>query len=365
MTDTLNIEAFGESTFNGHMGGDWPNDPDRCIPLMVKNYCVNNRQVPTDLVNRAVSGQKCQRHLDNSAPEGGRAQLGHLLATDSDVVLVSFGLNDANNDPLKDYYTSGDTVDYFGTSFGTLLSNCRLAGKHVFVNMPNAVTTQVPYSVRQDLNSIAGDIPGICSTQKATLVNSGLQSVSMYDLWHPNESGYQDLGADLEYAVGLKARHLANVHRVTGMYIACFNRTPEKGGLEYWTNRIYSEDKDYIGELIVDVGLGLPMQDDVFVTLVYNHLFGRNPDSAGLQYWIGVMNQVSVNKHGRLINLLIDYLRSQDYSTGNDDICVYNHRINCGIAYGSIYGKTAVAPNGNLDNVDEVLNSAVTFINNL
>ncbi len=78
---------------------------------------------------------------------------------------------------------------------------------------------------------------------------------------------------------------------ITRLYLAVFDRNPDPAGRQYWVDQY------------VD-GIGLPriaeafmaskewqrrtgnVDDDVFVTLLYNNVLERDPDPAGRRYWV-------------------------------------------------------------------------------
>lgn len=103
---------------------------------------------------------------------------------------------------------------------------------------------------------------------------------------------------------------------VIRLYWSFFHRIPDKGGLDYWITKKTtgtslnaiatsfaksSEFKNTYGAL----------GDSAFVTLVYQNVLGRNPDAAGLDYWVGrlgagvsrgeVMTAFSESSEGRRI----------------------------------------------------------------
>ncbi|MBX9698582.1 MAG: DUF4214 domain-containing protein, partial [Acetobacteraceae bacterium] len=75
------------------------------------------------------------------------------------------------------------------------------------------------------------------------------------------------------------------------MYLAAFNRAPEKTGLEYWQNQLESGKSfdsmlDTVFSLdVVTVIYPLDLTNQSFVTLIYNNVFGKAPDREGLAYW--------------------------------------------------------------------------------
>jgi Ca2+-binding RTX toxin-like protein len=88
---------------------------------------------------------------------------------------------------------------------------------------------------------------------------------------------------------------------LTEMYIAYFNRAPDAVGLDYWASRL-SEGMTLPQiaasffvqpETIAQYAAGLPTQ--TFVTDVYQNVLGRAPDTAGLNYWVGQLQNGAVS----------------------------------------------------------------------
>ena len=86
------------------------------------------------------------------------------------------------------------------------------------------------------------------------------------------------------------------VSPVTRLYFAYFNRIPDYSGLMYWIGR-YSDGTPlatisdaFAGsdEFIATYG---SLDNSAFVTLVYQNVLGRDPDTSGLEYWTGVLDR--------------------------------------------------------------------------
>ncbi len=88
----------------------------------------------------------------------------------------------------------------------------------------------------------------------------------------------------------------ANQVAVEKFYIAAFERAPEKGGLDYWTNLLDSgETTSRMGDIIFNLPIvkeiyADSMTNDQFVTAVYNNVFGKTPDAEGKSFWLNAMN---------------------------------------------------------------------------
>lgn len=80
---------------------------------------------------------------------------------------------------------------------------------------------------------------------------------------------------------------------LTKLYLAAFNRAPEKSGIDYWAAQLAAGNSF---ENIVSTVFGLDivkaiypdsLTTDQFITAIYANIFGRSPDSDGLAYWTG------------------------------------------------------------------------------
>lgn len=82
---------------------------------------------------------------------------------------------------------------------------------------------------------------------------------------------------------------------LTELYIACFNRAPDAMGLFYWgTHLAEGLSLDSIADAFFDQTETRALYgafDDLpgFVTTVYRNVLGRDPDAAGLGYWLEVL----------------------------------------------------------------------------
>jgi hypothetical protein len=82
------------------------------------------------------------------------------------------------------------------------------------------------------------------------------------------------------------------------MYKAALNRAPDLGGLGDWIGVL-----DNGGNIFTDLARGFTestefktrygpnLSNEVFVTLLYNNVLGRAPDQAGLNAWVGAIEQ--------------------------------------------------------------------------
>jgi len=182
----------------------------------------------------------------------------------------------------------------------------------------------------------------------------------MNDVYHPNagSAGYVALGAAMCSAVASKAREIRDATRIAGMYIGCFNRTAENGGLMYWVNALLSNSRDVVGEGFFNAACPTLSPTDFIIRLYLNLLnVVVTASDPGVQYWLGIYNSQSTDKHGYVMNQLIDAVVN-----GTDtNSLTYQNCLSCGMAYGYVYKKTPVASVGNLAGVTSDFNTVATF----
>jgi len=360
------IAAYGESTFKG-FGNN------------VENIANATPNILQSVLGTSVVG------LDNMACSGVQARLqlglaGNTTVTDAlgvtrpapliaanvasdrgTIAIVNVGINDAY------YGYSNNTVVDFKANLTTVVERLKRAGKLVFLQSPNkivaptyvngAVTNSLTgLTVIQALDNMAAQVSVVAAAKGVTYQGTSSQSVPLLDYTHPTSAGYAMMANGLvgmvtSVVVGqMKARVATAL-----LYNALFNRAPEKGGLDYWTGQIYSGALGFEDGSCANTMLSLPavqaiypvsMSNTNFVTSIYNNVFGRSPDADGLAYWVGQLN--SGVSRGAVISTMIDigynYVGSNSVSVNSQKFI--QNRLSVGLAYGFIYGRTAVDGSG-------------------
>lgn len=106
--------------------------------------------------------------------------------------------------------------------------------------------------------------------------------------------------------MSLSAQGLA----LTKLYLAGFNRAPEKGGFAYWSSLLKG---GQTMDAIVKTVFSLPivkaiypdsMSDGDFLSVIYQNIFGKHPDAAGLAYWLTLL--ADGRERGTLVMTMID-----------------------------------------------------------
>jgi len=133
---------------------------------------------------------------------------------------------------------------------------------------------------------------------------------------------------------------------ITKVYVATFGRSPDSAGLNYWFNNS-GLDLEGISESFFDQSETQTLypsssSTSQFISSVYNNLFNRNPDTAGLDYWIEELDSGRIKKS---LFLLAVINGAQNSSEGND-ATLLTHKTEIGLYFA----------NAGKDDVDEARN---------
>ncbi len=96
---------------------------------------------------------------------------------------------------------------------------------------------------------------------------------------------------------------------VSKLYVATFNRAPDNGGLNYWTNssglKLSQIAQSFFDQIETQTLYPPETSNRDFVKAVYNNLFNRDPDTAGWDYWEMQLNANKFSKN-RFIEAVIN-----------------------------------------------------------
>ena len=113
---------------------------------------------------------------------------------------------------------------------------------------------------------------------------------------------------------------LDQTQTVAGMYDVMFNRGPDAGGLKFWTNTILNGVNT---ELSVAQAFTQANEDQVakltnpeFVTRMYNDALGRNPDDAGLAFWVAALDAKLIDRG----QVLLSFVDSPEFTQNEVDL---------------------------------------------
>ena len=96
---------------------------------------------------------------------------------------------------------------------------------------------------------------------------------------------------------------------VAKLYVATFDRAPDAAGLSYWVEKsgltLSQIARSFFDQPETKERYPKKTAPAVFVKSVYENLFGREPDTAGLEYWVGELKNGHIDK-SRFIEAVIN-----------------------------------------------------------
>lgn len=201
-------------------------------------------------------------------------------------------------------------------------------------------TSNVTYISWNDINTTPGGLPYGIAYSAAT-ANGG-------DGVHPAAAVYENMAAALAPRVAVALVDTQDERKIAQQYILFFNRAVESGGADYWLGVLKAQGEAQVAGTMFSVApqfQGLtPAQT---VTRWYNNLFSANPDTEGLNYWVGRINTVGV---GSTAVELLNVVRAYDYNAASPAQATHKrmlvHRTNVGVAYGFRLKRSAVDTSG-------------------
>lgn len=122
---------------------------------------------------------------------------------------------------------------------------------------------------------------------------------------------------------------------VAELYIATFNRAPDAAGLYYWVNQSNLPSIENIAQSFFDQSetqtiYTSSMTYEQKVSLAYLNLFNREPDAAGLSYWVTQLNTQSISQS----NMIIALINGAHAPTGNpSDATILDNKTEVGLHY--------------------------------
>jgi hypothetical protein len=112
-------------------------------------------------------------------------------------------------------------------------------------------------------------------------------------------------------------RNIVSDDEVVKLYIATFDRIPDIDGLDYWVNdsglTIESIAQSFFDQPETQSKYPDTLSTDEFVKAVYNNLFGRDPDSNGLNYWVQELDSGSISKDDFILAVTNGALDNDEY----------------------------------------------------
>lgn len=114
---------------------------------------------------------------------------------------------------------------------------------------------------------------------------------------------------------------------IQGIYVALFGRPADPAGLQYFNTATNNgANLNAIGDLAATAEYQdrfKGMDNASIVTAIYQSLFGRNPELAGLTFFVDALNKGTININNVAINIL-DGAKGDDLATVNNKITAAN-----------------------------------------
>ena len=118
--------------------------------------------------------------------------------------------------------------------------------------------------------------------------------------------------------------------RIIELYIATFNRAPDRAGLDYWLNEMVNN--NWSDEMVAQsmfmqpetLNLYKDKKLEDFITAVYKNVLNREPDKDGLAYWFNELISKRIPRERFIIAILNG---AKDNKNAIDDVKVLNNKV--------------------------------------
>lgn len=122
--------------------------------------------------------------------------------------------------------------------------------------------------------------------------------------------GFSERDFDLLKQTGIATLSQADIDTFIELYIAYFNRAPDAEGLNFWGS-VFAEgfSLEQIATFFLDQPETRATYPDTattleFATQVYGNVLGRTPDQAGLDFWVGLLDDGAVTRDQFILQVL-------------------------------------------------------------
>lgn len=154
---------------------------------------------------------------------------------------------------------------------------------------------------------------------------------------------------------------MASLNDVTKLYVATFNRAPDAAGLDYW---VYSSGltleqiaQSFFDQSETQSAYPGGTSNSTFVNTIYNNLFNRDAEPAGLQYWVGELDAGRVSRDTAILAFIGGAL--------GDDATILTNKQTVGLSfYNNNLNDTTLARSvmSGIDASDASVTSALSVI---
>ncbi|MDQ1244297.1 MAG: hypothetical protein QG565_637, partial [Campylobacterota bacterium] len=119
---------------------------------------------------------------------------------------------------------------------------------------------------------------------------------------------------------------------VAKLYVATFERAPDSAGLDYWVNtdlELEEIAQSFFDQPETQTKYPTGTSNAAFITSVYENLFNRAPDAAGLAYWDGELQRGVFTKSEFILAAING---AQNTAEGND-LAMVENKTEVGLAF--------------------------------
>jgi hypothetical protein len=118
----------------------------------------------------------------------------------------------------------------------------------------------------------------------------------IYEAWVVK--GFEEIGSDFT----------EQRTRINQLYVALFGRAAERGGMDYWASQLTSKSDAQVAQEMYDcepsrVYYPSHLTNEEIITRFYTNVLGRSPDAGGLSYWTAQLDS-GLTKGQVIINML-------------------------------------------------------------
>jgi uncharacterized protein DUF4214 len=167
------------------------------------------------------------------------------------------------------------------------------------------------------------------------------------------------------------------INDLVALYAGYFNRAPDPAGLQFWIDQIdggrefntiaadfaSSSEATALYPYLTAPDVASP---STFITSIYQNLFNRAPDQAGLDFWSGVLAAESVSVADMIEAIINGAVDAPDATPPTFDKTTLDNKVEVGLDFAVDAGNTpgfefdAAAKSAAVDAIDDVTNDPAT-----
>jgi Domain of unknown function (DUF4214) len=154
------------------------------------------------------------------------------------------------------------------------------------------------------------DVQSKASNLSGFVISDNTKALNTLQISQVEKIQFSDFTLDTTSLTKTAALPHAQIVNLVELYVASFNRAPDSVGLDYWGGRLSDgmslQDiaKSFFVQKETIAAYPTTMSTNDFVTAVYNNVLSRGPDTGGLNYWVGQLNNGSVSKDAFLLAII-------------------------------------------------------------